>query len=163
MYHQGLGVEQDYAKALEWYEKAADAGNASAMYNMATLLFWNAAGGDRREEAFVWYKKAAESGVEIDIFKSGRTPQKIAGDPKGNNAAAVYTVGYMYENGIGTEQDLTEALRWYDAALACATAKSNNLPESIADVIRDHLDKALEEGVFTPEQVKANMKRYKAA
>ena len=36
-YHLGLGVAQDYAKAREWYEKAAANGNAIAMNNLGTL------------------------------------------------------------------------------------------------------------------------------
>ena len=30
LYHEGKGVKQDYAKAREWYEKAAAQGNKDA-------------------------------------------------------------------------------------------------------------------------------------
>ena len=33
----GWSVGQDYAKAREWYKKAADKGNARAMFNLGTL------------------------------------------------------------------------------------------------------------------------------
>ena len=36
-YSNGFGVAQDYAKAREWYEKAADKGDASAMTNLEKL------------------------------------------------------------------------------------------------------------------------------
>ena len=37
MYEKGQGMAQDYAKALEWYEKAAEAGNEAARENMKKL------------------------------------------------------------------------------------------------------------------------------
>ena len=36
-YYYGQGVPQDYAKAREWYEKAADKGNADAMANLGVF------------------------------------------------------------------------------------------------------------------------------
>ena len=33
-YEKGDGIEQDYSKALTWYTKAAEAGNADAMNNI---------------------------------------------------------------------------------------------------------------------------------
>ena len=36
-YHNGQGVTQDYAKAREWYEKAADGGNTNAMFGLGLL------------------------------------------------------------------------------------------------------------------------------
>jgi TPR repeat protein len=37
LYDNGLGVAQDYGKAREWYQKAVDAGNTNAMYNLGWL------------------------------------------------------------------------------------------------------------------------------
>lgn len=34
-YHDGVGVQQDLAKAVEWYLKAAEQGNANAQFSMA--------------------------------------------------------------------------------------------------------------------------------
>ncbi|MBE0445121.1 SEL1-like repeat protein [Psychrobacter sp. FME5] len=34
----GFGVDQDYDKALYWYKKAAEKGNASAQKNLQILL-----------------------------------------------------------------------------------------------------------------------------
>jgi tetratricopeptide (TPR) repeat protein len=55
-------VAQDYAKAREWYEKAAANGNATAMLNLGQLYEegWGVAQdyGKARE----WYEKAADKG-----------------------------------------------------------------------------------------------------
>ena len=37
LYDEGHGVAQDYAKAREWYEKAADKGDTTAMKNLGWL------------------------------------------------------------------------------------------------------------------------------
>jgi TPR repeat protein len=43
LYGNGHGVAQDYAKAREWYEKAAARGEATAMTNLG-VLYDNGAG-----------------------------------------------------------------------------------------------------------------------
>ena len=37
MYANGQGVKQDYAKAVELYQKAAEQGDASAQYNLGIM------------------------------------------------------------------------------------------------------------------------------
>ena len=59
LYDNGQGVAQDYAKAREWYEKAADKGDADAMFNLG-LLYDNGQGvAQDYAKAREWYEKAA--------------------------------------------------------------------------------------------------------
>ena len=53
MYEGGMGVEQDHAKALEWFEKASDLGDYSAMNNIG-YFYENGLGVEQD------YTKAAE-------------------------------------------------------------------------------------------------------
>ena len=39
MYYKGQGVISDYDKALNWYKKSADSGNAEAQYSLGLLYF----------------------------------------------------------------------------------------------------------------------------
>ena len=39
-YERGEGVKQDYKKAANFYQKAADQGNANAQANLAVLYIW---------------------------------------------------------------------------------------------------------------------------
>ena len=39
MYSDGKGVRQDYTKAFEWYQKAADQGNGIGKFNLGTLYY----------------------------------------------------------------------------------------------------------------------------
>jgi uncharacterized protein len=57
MYENGEGVETDYQEAMKWYQKAAAAGNATAM----NIIGWMYDKGEGLSEddvpALEWYKK----------------------------------------------------------------------------------------------------------
>jgi TPR repeat protein len=59
IYRDGLGVQQDYAKAREWYEKAAAAGSAPSMNELGKIYVngWGVARDLGKAQA--WYEKAA--------------------------------------------------------------------------------------------------------
>uniref|UniRef100_UPI002593A415 tetratricopeptide repeat protein n=1 Tax=uncultured Psychrobacter sp. TaxID=259303 RepID=UPI002593A415 len=62
MYDKGEGVRQDYAKAVEWYTKAANQDVPVAQYNLG--LMYNKGEGVRQDyaKALEWYIKAANQG-----------------------------------------------------------------------------------------------------
>ena len=62
MYRRGLGVDRDYAKAVEWYQKAADQEYAPAQYSLG-FMYLNGLGVDQGyAKAVEWYQKAADQG-----------------------------------------------------------------------------------------------------
>lgn len=62
LYFDGYGVTRDYQQARQWYEKAAAAGNGTAMYNLG-LMYEKGNGVERdRQQAQQWYEKAAAAG-----------------------------------------------------------------------------------------------------
>lgn len=83
MYEHGLGVEQDYAVALEWNEKAADLGSGAAMVNIGYMYEYGLGVEEDYAAALEWYQKAADLG----------------------SGAAMYNIGLMYEHGHGVEED----------------------------------------------------------
>jgi uncharacterized protein len=62
LYEHGLGVAQDYDKAREWYQKAADAGNTDAMYILGVLYEYGYGVAQDYDKAREWYQKAADAG-----------------------------------------------------------------------------------------------------
>ena len=61
----GNGVEQDQEKAFQYFQKASEAGDESAMFNLADCYF-NGLGTEQSEEQAVpWYQKAAEANISI--------------------------------------------------------------------------------------------------
>ncbi len=94
MYFSGLGVTQDYSKALEWFVAAAQQGHVVAQKNVGSIY----AGGygiprDYREAAR-WYRMAAES----------------------NDATAQKRFADMLILGLGLSPDKREAVKWYRRA-----------------------------------------------
>ena len=131
MYSEGQGVKQDYFKAFEWWQKAADQGYASAQFNLG-VMYANGQGVKQDYfKAFEWYQKAAEQGyakaqhnlgymydngqgVKQDYFKAVEWYQKAA---ELGDALAQYNLGYMYANGQGVRQNYTKAKEYF--GLAC--------------------------------------------
>ncbi|MDE7252967.1 MAG: hypothetical protein K2O32_08505 [Acetatifactor sp.] len=113
-YYLKMGMLEDnfYIKeSYKWLKKAAEQGDAEAqfelggyhMISMMTML-GEAIGEDdyetekingEVEEAYKWYRKAAEQGY----------------------TEAQYTIGTFYENGTCVEQDYGKALEWYGKAM----------------------------------------------
>lgn len=126
--YNGYGVEQDYGKAVEWFEKAANMGNMDAMTNIGNM-YDNATGVEQDyTKAMEWYEKASDlgdanamtnigamyvlaEGVEQDYTKAIEWLQKAV--DRGNNQAIQYlyrTYCMKYDSGDGTEQDLQKAI-----------------------------------------------------
>ncbi len=63
-----LAHEQgDFKKAILWYEKAANEGDAEAMSNLGTLLIQQ----ERPDEAREWFQRAADAGVTAAMLNLG--------------------------------------------------------------------------------------------
>src|SRR5690606_11462349 len=64
LYHTGDGLPKNYAKAVEWYRKAADRGNAVAQYNLGTIYRAGKGVPKNTDEAMKWYRLAAAQNYE---------------------------------------------------------------------------------------------------
>ncbi len=86
LYHDGRGVAQDYAKAREWYEKAAAKDDADAMFNLG-LLYDNGQGvAQDYAKARAWYQKAAAKGharakARLEQLSAPATPPPVTSAP----------------------------------------------------------------------------------
>ena len=132
MYEHGVGVEQDGAKAVEWYTKAADLGHATAMNDLGYMYMYGEGVEQDGAKAVEWYIKAADlgnttamnrlgymyyngEGVEQDYAKAIEWSTKAADS---GDATAMNNLGYMYAKGNGVEQDNDKALEWYVKSLS---------------------------------------------
>jgi TPR repeat protein len=67
MYEHGLGVEQSYERAFEYYEQAADLGLATAQYSLG-VMYYKGDGVERDiAKAREWWTKAAAQGEKNAI------------------------------------------------------------------------------------------------
>lgn len=94
MYDKGMGVAQDTAQALKWYQLAAQRGDAASQ----TAL------------GFKFYKG---QGVPQDYVRAAHWYRMSAGQ---GDAAAQYDLGLMYKQGQGVPQDNMRAYLWFRLA-----------------------------------------------
>jgi len=97
-YHDGDGVEQDYAKAYDQYLEAAALGNNDARINLGYMYFVGEGVQQNYAVARAWYLDAAET------------------------EAARENLAAMYEYGLGVEKDPEVAKAWRNNTLGVETA-----------------------------------------
>ncbi|XP_019642411.1 PREDICTED: protein sel-1 homolog 1-like [Branchiostoma belcheri] len=95
-YQGGRGVEQNYQRALDYFQQAAAAGNANAMAFLGKMHSEGAGDAVKPDNntAFQYFKKAAEQG-----------------NPVGQSG-----LGLMYMYGKGVEQDYSKAFKYFSQA-----------------------------------------------
>ena len=93
-YHKGIGVQQDNAASLTWYQRCVDKGYYLALANNNMGRIYNIGGREVEKD----FNKAADH-------------YRIAADL--GNAHAQFNLAHMYFDGKGVEQSFTEARKWY--------------------------------------------------
>ena len=127
------GQPRNPALALQWYLKAAERDNVSAMTEAAYghLQGW---GGQHNEaEAARWYRRAAEKGDGTGAYWLSEFHRQGWGGVKKNtaemlrwlrvaaragHAGAMRDLGVAHEQGLGMVADRAQALAWYQQAAA---------------------------------------------
>ena len=132
MYMLGKGVAQDYAQALDWFQKSADQGNAAAQCNLG-WMYQNGKGvAQDYAQALDWFQKSAAQGNAAAenklgaMYMNGRGVTQDYAQARDwfrrsaaqGNAAAQDNLGAMYLNGKGMAQDYAQALDWFQKSAA---------------------------------------------
>jgi TPR repeat protein len=140
LYQEGKGVVQDYKKAIEWYQKAAEKGNADAQADLG-FMYRNGYGVAKDyKKSIEWYQKAAEKGnatAQANLGFMYRNGYGVAKDDKKaifwyqkaadqGHAAAQFNIGVIYYNGDGIAKDYKKAIEWYKKAADQENAYAQN-------------------------------------
>ncbi|WP_141698889.1 tetratricopeptide repeat protein, partial [Candidatus Marithrix sp. Canyon 246] len=62
MYIEGLGVEQNFTEAANWYRKSAEQNNVDAQFNLAAMYKKGEGVEKDITQAIYWLRKAADQG-----------------------------------------------------------------------------------------------------
>jgi TPR repeat protein len=116
-YDGGFGTERNDSKALHWYRKAAEIGDASATNNLGWTY----------EKGHLGVKQSYEKAIEY-------YQQAISSDP--DEFFAYTNLGRLYESGLGVEQDDVMARIYFKEAFNLGDIEAGN-----------HLARFLSEGV----------------
>ncbi len=146
-YLTGNLVKQDYSKALQWYQKAADAKDGLACERLAYMYDRGLGVAVNKEESLKWLKRSADLGYVPAIYemaymydKGGMgVPQDIAKAKKmyeaaaaGGQLEALLALGDMYEAGRGAKQNRQEALSFYLAAADFGSLDGKAMAEKLS-------------------------------
>ena len=136
MFCYGLGTEQNYQKAFEWFERSAKQKNKFAQFSLANLYYYGSGIEKDLSQAFLWYQRASSQGQPYAAYsiaqmyrygeyvtKDNDTAQryykqalsgflKIESDDMANDDL-FYKLGQMFNLGLGTDSDVTKAIEYF--------------------------------------------------
>lgn len=95
LYHKGLGFEQDFGKALEWYRNAADNGSSKAMFALSVMYGQGEGVPVDQMKSFSFLRDAANQGLVETQFLVGL---------------------FYYEGSDGAIQNYVQAYMWWNIA-----------------------------------------------
>lgn len=135
-YQNGKGINIDYSKAAEWFEKSASQNLPAAQYRLG-LLYYNGQGvTSDLDTAESWFRKAAmqdhlESQYYLGLCRFEKRAfeesliwlTKVA---RQDIPEAQYLAGLQYEEALGTEQNIPEAKKWYRLAAEHGLGQAQN-------------------------------------
>jgi len=105
-YYNGLGVEKNVEKAYHYAKIAAEYGHSGAQNLVGMIYYEGTETLEKSEEmALKWYRKAA----------------------KANEAAALYNLAMLYENGVVVLQNYNEAFQYYKMASDFGSISGTNI------------------------------------
>lgn len=136
-YFYGEGVQADHKKALEWWKKAADAGSIVAMYDVGVAYKLGHGVEEDQKKSREYFQKAVDRATEqgsLDVDSTVAIAMIIdeqlvqCKEPEDSfsmfKAAAVaghteamHILGYKYFYGIGVQENIKEAVKWWKKAV----------------------------------------------
>lgn len=186
MHCYGLGTEQDYEKAFEWFLKSAQEGNKFAQYSLANLYYYGNGVEKDLSQAFWWYRKSSEQGqpyasyAVAQMYSKGEYVAENKETAQRYYKAALsgfleleskdqaddnlfYKIGVMYKNGLGTEADISKAIDYFKRS--AEMNNKNGLYEYGKALIQEnHIEADLEKGLECVEKAmklkNSNAKRF---
>jgi len=169
MHCYGLGTQQDYEKAFEWFLKSAQEGNRFAQYSLGNQYYYGNGTDKDLSQAFQWYMKSAEQGQPYAAYAAAQMYNKGEYVSKDENQAQeyykqalagflelesknqaddnlFYKIGIMYKNGLGTDIDMDKAINYF---MRSAELNNTNAKRTIAleYLSGKHLEQDIEKGL----------------
>jgi TPR repeat protein len=165
----GLGVEQNFAQTLSWYQKAAAQNFALAEANIGVMYDVGMGVTQDQSQAAQWYQKASAKGNATAQFNLGWLYQTGAGVAQNfstaaqlyqaaaqqGNGPAQFNLGILYDEGKGVARDLIQAYMWL--SLAASTLSGEG--QQAAGKARDDVAKRMTREQLAQAQQQARLCR----
>ena len=172
MFCYGLGTEQDYEKAFEWFERSAKQKNKFAQFSLANLYYYGSGVEKDLSQAFLWYQRSSSQGQPYAAYsiaqmyrygeyvtKDNDTAQryykqalsgflKIESDDMANDDL-FYKLGQMFKFGLGTDSDVTKAIEYFRRS-AEMNNKNGLFEYGKALLIGEHIPQDTDSAITSP-------------
>lgn len=186
MHCYGLGTEQDYVQAFDWFLKSAKEENKFAQYSLANLYYYGNGVEKDLSQAFLWYQKSSSQGQPYasysiaQMYNKGEYVTENEDTAQRYYKAALsgfleleskdqaddnlyYKLGSMFKKGLGTDIDMDRAIGYFkrSAELGNKNAKRVLALEYISG---EHLEQDIEKGITMLTELAENgdtMSAYK--
>ena len=129
-FNNGLGGEQNFTEAVNWFKRSAEQGDPIGQFYLAVCYSMGTGVPVDLPEAMKWWRKAAEQGhpdaqlnlgiaywqgegVSVDFTESIKWLRMAA---EQGNSEAQNNLGVAYNTGNGVSKDINEALKWWREA-----------------------------------------------
>ena len=136
MFCYGLGTEQNYQKAFEWFERSAKQKNKFAQFSLANLYYYGNGVEKDLSQAFLWYQKSSAQGQPYASYAVAQMYSKGEYVSQGGETAQryykaalsgflelesmeqaddnlYYKLGFMFKKGLGTDIDMDRAIDYF--------------------------------------------------
>ena len=151
-YAGGHGVQKDEEKAVEWFTKAADQGEAEAQLSIGTRYYSGNGVKEDKQKAVEWFTKSADQGNAAAQLALGICYYYGFGVKKDKNKAvtlytkavewftkaaelgdarAQFTIGNCFEHGYGVKENKKKAMEWFSKAAEQGYAKAKEKLQKI--------------------------------
>lgn len=146
IYDIGQGVAKSPAKAVHWYQRAAQKGYHPAQHNLAVAYAKGVGVKQDLKKALRWWRRAARQGntdsqynlgiiyatgnelVKRDLLKAEKWWRKAAIN---GDAMAQYNLGALYANGEKKVTSYCEAIRWWQESARSGMSQAMDAIEVI--------------------------------
>lgn len=117
-YHNADDVARDYAKAREWYLRAAAQKESYAQNNLGQVYLYGNGVTANTGQALRWFKKSALNGNQYGLLH----------------------LAEMYENGKGVEKDIMTAYKLYGKSAAIGNVKAKEKVKTLRNLYDKNVD-----------------------
>ena len=165
IYAEGMGVNQNYEEALNWYRMAAAHGYAESQYSLGVMYYKGNGVNRDLKEAASWYQRAAERGHVRSQLNLGRMYKLGEGVSQNSEKAARFTLaaaqqgaaiaqvqlGEAFEKEPNDQlQDNEEAYYWYSLAIKNKADLDASMDANLAVKVSEGLERVRK--LLTKEQ-----------
>jgi TPR repeat protein len=135
LYHEGDGVLQNYAQAAAWADKAAQQDVPEAQNLLGKYYHQGLGIEPDAKQALYWLERATKSGVPAHLYDfalvqegtdPARAAQAYAIAAQAGHIDAAVSLGVLYQEGKGVDQDYARALGIYQQAADAGHPRAQN-------------------------------------